>query len=299
MSLREMLLEADVVAITDNISKPLFAQKNKVLMSDHKSFILVDSIRILSYLRKPKIEVSNKKYVVDNSNSNAFYGVLDLVRPVEPVLPNSTPIATKTLLLAKTSGDLVKILDYEELSESAIKEVNEFMIWMDSIEKKKEDEKCKLYISKYISMLRANSVRKDLLFFENILLPDSDFMLYYKSKTPSATLLTSEQKNTLKEYFFDGAYFYDIKQTELIYSFFPQEVLDFYKTKLAEVQTYSEEFKDSPSKWNDYIKFTLEKTNKWNRDSEILLNIIDDYYSSNTSLKRDAFERLIEKIEEK
>ncbi|WP_300674604.1 hypothetical protein [Soonwooa sp.] len=297
-SLREMLLDADVVVITENISKPLFLQQKKLPITDNKSYVLVDSIRILSYLRKPKIDLSNKKFVVDNTISNAFSAVMSIPRPVDIVLPGSTPLPTKTLLIGKTSGDLVKILDYEELNESAIKDVEEFMTWLESIAKKKDDEKCKLYISKYISMLRGNYAKKGLMFFDNILLPDSDFMLYYKSKSPTATQLTAVQKEALKEYFFDGTYYDDVRQSELIYSFFPQEVLDFYKTNLAEVRTYDEEFKEMPAKWNDFIKFTLEKTNKWNRDSEILLDIIDDYYSSNTSLKRDAFERLIEKIKE-
>jgi len=218
---------------------------------------------------------------------------------VEPISPYTKPLVYKTILFAKTQKDFSEVLYFKEIDEERLINIENFTIWMENTQKEKnEEERCRLYINKYLSMLESNEVSKDFLFFENILLPTSNFMLYYGNKAPNAKMLTTDQKDRLKNYVFDN-YFSDIENTKLVYGFYPAETLELYKIKLSEINTYDDEFDNNSAQYNPYLEFVLKKTDKWNRDTELLLEILDDYYSNNKSLKRDVFERLVEKINEK
>ena len=299
-SLRELLLEANIVAITENFPDPFYPNEQKISISDHETLTLVDSVRIISYLKKVKIDLSNQKLVIKSNLANGFFDNLRKPELVEPISPYSKPPIYKTILFANTQKDFTEVLYFKEMNEQNFENIENFILWIDTIKKlKNEEEKCKQYISKYLSMLESNNVSKGFLFFENILLPTSNFMIYYKIKSPKATILTTEQKERFKNYVFNDDYFSNIDNTKLVYAFYPAETLEFYKEKLSEIRTYDEEFENNSGKYNEFLEFVLKSTNKWNKDTELLLELIDDYYSNNKSLKRDTFERLVEKINEK
>ena len=296
-SLRELILEADVIAITDKIPDPFFPNQRKVAINDHQSLTVLDSVRVVSFLKKGKKELAVKNLRITNNLANGFFQSMQTLEFIEPPNPRSKPLRYETILFAKTQKDFTEVLYFKEINEYQITDVKNFVLWVDEAEKQKDDgERCKLYITKYLSLLERNNPQQGIQFFENILLPTSNFMLYYSAKVPKATLLTNEQKERLKNYVFEDDYFADIENTKLVYDFYPVETLEFYKTKLAAVRIYDDEFEDNPSKYNQYLEFMLKKTDKWNRDTELLLVVLDDYYSNNTSLKRYTFERLVETI---
>lgn len=299
-SFRELLLESDIVAVTEKIPDPFYPTKKFVTFSDYEKMTAVDSVKIISYLKKGKKDLKGQKFLIDTNDGNAFYQKMLVPIPVLPIshFDKSQP-KKETILFLKTHREYKEVLYFQELDEDRIPEIEKFMVWMNEVQKQKtEAEKCQSYIKKYFSLLRNNTVQDGFLYFENILLPDSSFMLYYKEKSPQATILTKEQQEDLKNYLFDERYFTDTDNTTLVYQYFPEETLEFYKTKLSEVRTYDDEFEDNPDKYSYHLKFVLEKTNKWNRDTELMLEILGDYLSSNVSLKRYIFERLVEKMSE-
>lgn len=298
-SLRELFLEADVVAITEKFPNPFFPNEKKMALSDYQNVTIVDSIHIISYFKKGKKDLSSQKLIIKTDLGNAFFQNFRKPEVVEPLSPYTKPLAYKTIFFAKTQKYFSELLYFKEIDEEHLTNIENFIIWMENTQKEKnEEERCRLYINKYLSMLERNEVSKDFMFFENILLPTSNFMLYYGNKTPNAKMLTTDQKDRLKNYVFDN-YFSDIENTKLVYEFYPAETLELYKIKLSEINTYDNEFDNYSTQYNPYLEFVLKKTDKWNRDTELLLEILDDYNSNNKSLKRDAFERLVEKINEK
>ena len=299
-SLRELLLESDIVAITEKISDPFYPKATFVAFSDSKKMTVVDSVKVISYLKKGKKDLHGQKLLVNTDLRNAFFNVIPTIKVPEIISPyDRNPPKKKTILFAKTQKEYSEVLYFVELNEDNVTEIENFMVVMNDVQKQKnEAEKCKLYINKYFEFLWKNKIKSDFSYFENILLPNSSFMLFYKEKAPQSTIITKKQQVELKTYLFDGDYFSDTENTNLVYQYFPEETLDFYKTKLSEVRTYDDEFEENPDKYSYHLKFVLEKTNKWNRDTELMLNVLEDYYSSNISLKRDMFERLIEKINE-
>jgi len=172
---------------------------------------------------------------------------------------------------------------------------------MDTTQKQKSEAKrCKLYIDKYLSMLKSNNLCDQFFFFENILLPSSNFMLYYKVKAPEATLLSSTQKEKLKDHLLKGNYFKNIRNTKLVYGLYPEETLAFYKEKLVQMDSYDDDPFDNYSYQISYhLKFVLEEIGKWNKDTELLYSIFSSYSCKDTASKEKIFKRLVEKIEEK
>lgn len=53
-SLRELLLESDVVAVTEKIPDPFFPEEKFIAFSDYEKMTVVDSVKIISYLKKGK-----------------------------------------------------------------------------------------------------------------------------------------------------------------------------------------------------------------------------------------------------
>lgn len=297
-SLRELLLESDIVAVTEKIPDPFYPKEEFVAFSDFEKMTVVDSVKIISYLKKEKKDLQGQKFLIKGLR-NGFHFSMRNPEVVRILYPNQSLPKTKTILFAKSQKEFKEVLYFKEIDEYYIAEIEKFMLWMNEVQKQKtEAEKCQSYIKKYF-LLRNISVGNGFSYFENILLPDSSFMLYYKEKAPQATILTKEQQEDLKYYLFDEKYFSDIDNTNLVYQYFPEETLEFYKTKLSEVRTYDDEFEENPDKYGYYLKFVLEKTNKWNRDTELMLDVLGDYYSSNISLKRYIFDRLLEKMNEK
>lgn len=297
-SLRELLLESDIVAVTEKIPDPFYPKEEFVAFSDFEKMTVVDSVKIISYLKKEKKDLQGQKFLIKGLR-NGFHFSMRNPEVVRILYPNQSLPKTKTILFAKSQKEFKEVLYFKEIDEYYIAEIEKFMLWMNEVQKQKtEAEKCQSYIKKYF-LLRNISVGNGFSYFENILLPDSSFMLYYKEKAPQATILTKEQQEDLKYYLFDEKYFSDIDNTNLVYQYFPEETLEFYKTKLSEVRTYDDEFEENPDKYSYYLKFVLEKTNKWNRDTELMLDVLGDYYSSNISLKRYIFDRLLEKMNEK
>lgn len=298
-SLRELLLESDIVAVTEKIPDPFFPKEKFIAFSDYGKMTVVDSVKVISYLKKGKKDLKGQRFLIDTNHKNGFHSNMRIPEVVRVLNPNQSPPKTKTILFAKSQKEFTEVLYFKEIDEDYIAEIEKFMVWMNEVQKQKtEAEKCQSYIKKYF-LLRNSTLSNGLSYFENILLPDSSFMLYYKEKAPQETILSKEQQENLKYYLFDVDYFSDIENTTLVYQYFPEETLEFYKTKLSEVRTYDDEFKENPDRYSYHLKFVLEKTNKWNRDTELMLNVLEDYYSSNISLKREVFERLVEKMNEK
>lgn len=240
-SLRELLLESDLVAVTEKIPNPFYPNENKISFSDHQSAILIDSLKIISYFKKGKIDLSKHKVIIKTDLDNGFFQSVKQPGPIEPVNPNTQPIIYKTILFAKTHKNFVEVLYYLEMNEKDLTNIENFILWMNNTQKvKNEEEKCELYLKKYFSMLENNIVinnffiNNNFLYFENILLPTSNFMLYYKAKTPKATLLTRDQNEQLKNYVFDDC-FHDIENTNLVYTLYPEETVELYKIKLTEI----------------------------------------------------------------
>jgi len=299
-SLRELLLSSDIVAITEKIPDTFYPKEKFFAFSDNEKMTVVDSVKIISYLKKGKKDLQGQKFLVNTDLKNGFFNIIPTIKTPEIISPyNKNPPKKRTILFAKTQKEFTEVLYFKEIDEDYIVEIEKFMAWMSEVQKQKsEAEKCQSYIKKYF-LFRNITVGNGLSYFENILLPDSSFMLYYKEKAPQATILTKEQQENLKDYLFDEDYFSDVENTNLVYQYFPEETIEFYKTKLSEVRTYDDEFEERPYQYNFHLKFVLEKTNKWNRDIELMVNVLDDYDNHNTSMKRDMFERLIEKMNEK
>lgn len=59
-SLRELVLEADIIAIVDRIPDPFFSNDNKIALSDHQTVVVLDSVQIISHLKKGKTDLSKK-----------------------------------------------------------------------------------------------------------------------------------------------------------------------------------------------------------------------------------------------
>ncbi|MFD2907635.1 hypothetical protein ACFSX9_02700 [Flavobacterium ardleyense] len=296
-SLRELLLEVDLVAITEKIPDPFYPYERKIALNDHQAVILVDSVKIISYLKKGNKNLSTQKFIIIKDSENGFLQSILAPEAIIPISLYNKQQVYKTILFAKIQKYFTEVHYFKEMDEINFTTIENFMHWVENTQKlKSEEERCKLYIEKYLSMLERNTVCEGFHFFENILLPTSNFMLYYKLKTPKAIILTTQQKERLKNYVFYDAYFDDIENTKLVYEFYPEETLEFYKTKLATIRTYDDAFDENPARYNEFLEFILKNNNKWNKDTQLVLEIIDDYYSNNKSLKREAFERLVEKI---
>lgn len=188
---------------------------------------------------------------------------------------------------------------YCDVEEEKVTEFQVFIEWMEQTERiKSEEQKCRAYIQKYLDQIEYNSFSQDLKFFDNILLPDSDFMRYYGKKVREATQLSENQKAQFLSYWKNENWFQSIDDAQIAYSISPKETLDTFKNWFSEMSSYTDEFEDNPAQYSDFIRFVLEKKNQLNPDTEILLLVLGDYDSNNRELKRQAFERLIEKIRE-
>lgn len=237
-SLREILAVADVIATTEKIADPFYPNQKKVAFSDHQTMIALDSVKVVSFIKKGRNELKPKSLFINSTTTNAFYDVFTRPVGVPPMDMYAKQPTKQTLLFAKTHKDYTEVLYFIEMDESLIPNVQQFISWADSVQKQKsETVKCRLYIEKYLSMLESNEVAPFFNYFDNILLPQSDFMIYYKTKVPDATLLTIEQKERLKNYLFDNDYFGDIENAKLAYEFFPEETLKFYEEKLSDIRT--------------------------------------------------------------
>lgn len=297
-SLRVLLLDSDIVAIIDNNYPDPFLLNKKVQVTDHKSLLLMDSITIVSYLKKGKIDSKKQKFMIETSLNNTFYN--DIRIPVHPeiITTYDKPPEQVTLLFAKETASYVEILYYVRINVEYVASVKDFMLWIDAIKKERsEAEKCRKYITKYFSILNNNEINKNLLFFENILHPSSDFMQYYKVKTPNAIVLTSEQKDQLKAYWQDGHYFDTIEDAEMMYSYFPEITIDFYKNKFSEIDDYNEYFNAETYNYANFLKFLLSKENKLNEENQFLINVLKEYNDNIIELKRNAYEQLVKKIQ--
>ena len=296
-SVRELALEADIIAVTDEKIVPYY-KSQKFNINDHKSFLLVPNVKIEKYIRKKSNHIK-EPFLIDNFISNGFYEMIGKpVAPV-PIRPNENEPVRKTVLFAKTFSNYTEVLFYCDVEEEKVTELQEFIEWMDQTEKiKNEDKKCRAYIQKYLDQIEYNSFSQDLKFFDNILLPDSDFMLYYGKKVPQAIQLSENQKTQFLSYWKNENWFQSIDDAQIAYSISPKETLNTFKNWFSEMSSYTDEFEENPAQYSDFIRFLLAKRNQLNPDTEILLQVLEDYYSNNLELKRQAFERLIEKIRE-
>lgn len=296
-SLRELLATADIVAITASFPDPFFPDERKIAFSDHKTMTAVDSVQIISYLKKGKKAVQLRKLYINTQPENSFFDNFSVPPlPVEPVSIHQKPPVKKTLLFARSGKDYTEVLYFVELNEEAVAGIKDFMAWTDTVQQhKSESMRCKLYIEKYLSMLEGNNLGSGFCYFDNILLPGSDFMIYYRTKAPEAVVLTTGQKEQLKNYLFEGNCFGDIETTRLLFQLYPEETLKFYQDKLSGIRVYDDEFERDADEYTAYLRLILEKTNRLDSDAVLFLDIMDDY-STTLSTKRDIFQLLIEKM---
>lgn len=296
-SLRELLLNSNVVAIIDNNYPD--ALDKKLPITDNESLLLMDSVKILSYLKQGKYNLAKQKLVIKTSYNNSYFD--NNIRIPKYPIPvafhdNIKPPTEVTLLFAKEHNDYTEVLYDVRINEEDIPRVKNFMLWMDILKKEKnETVKCKKYIEKYLANLGAG-LNSNLVFFENILLPSSNFMLYYKARVPEATVLTAEQKNSYKEFWEDEHYFEDVKTAELMYDYFPKETIDFLKNKFSKIGTYDDDFNDRTQTYATYLEFLLKKQNTLNDEAQFQLNVLSTYNDNIIDLKREAFEKLVKKI---
>lgn len=295
-SLRELLLNSDVVAIIDNNYPDPWQQNKRVPISDYKSLLLMDSVKIISYLKQGKYDTKKQKLVIETSLNNTYYSDIRIPERVNPITPFNKPPTEVTLLFGKENKDYTEVLYDVRVNENDLPKVKEFMLWMDTIKREKNEAvKCRKYLDKYLATL-GGGVNANLTFFEKILVPSSNFMQYYKVKAPNATVLTAEQKNRFKEFWEDEHYFDDIADAKVMYDYFPKETIEFFKNRFAKVSTYDDDFKDQTYTYGIFIEFLLTKENKLNDDNQFLINVLREYNDNITDLKRNAFEQLIKKI---
>lgn len=296
-SLRELLLEADNVAITEKIEHSFFDNEKLIALTDHTKKNFLDSVKIISFLKKGKAKIKIEKLYIKIDIGNAFFETIQIPELVPDFDPYSNPVY-KTILFTKTHKEFTEVLYYKEIDERNIQKVKDFIKWIEETKKLKNDsEKCKAYLNKYFSMIANNSISTEFEIFENILLPTSSFMLYYKSKAPEATILNEKQKEILKNEVF-SSYLKSIENTKLVYSFFPEETLAFYIKKLNNVNTYSDDFYENKRYYFSFLEFVLQETNHFNKDSKLLMNILSSYVLDEHYLQADIFEKLVEKINE-
>ena len=298
-SLRELLLSSNVVVLIDNNYPDAFVSNKKLPITDHESLLLMDSVKILSYLKQGKYDLAKQKLVIKISYNNSYFGN-NIRQPKYPIVftshENIKPPTEVTLLFAKEHNDYTEVLYDVRINEEDIPDVKNFILWMDILRKEKnETVKCKKYIEKYLANLGAG-VNSNLAFFENILLPSSNFMLYYNARVPEATVLTNEQKNRYKAFWEDEHYFEDVKTAELMYGYFPEETIDFLKNKFSEIGTYEDDFNDRTQTYATYLEFLLKKQNTLNEEAQFQLNVLSTYNDNIIDLKREAFEKLVKKI---
>lgn len=296
-SLREILATADIIAITDEIPNPFYPIEKKHAVNNFEAYTVVDSVNIVSFIKKSKKDLS-KNFWIHKALKNSFFDVFRFPQmPIKPVEINSAPRVKKTLLFSKSEKQYNEVLYFVELDENDVQSIKNFINWTDSVAKlKNEAIKCKLYIQKYIDMLPQNTNKDTYLsYFDNILMPTSNFMLYYKVKVPEATILTIDQKEKLKDFLLNNDDFLDIEFIELVYQYYPAEVLNFYQDKLKNLSTYNDEFKKDIDNYIIYLKFVFDKTNRINKDTELFFSIINNS-STDEYTKREIFELLQEKL---
>ncbi|WP_027385962.1 hypothetical protein [Chryseobacterium gregarium] len=298
-SLRELLLSSNVVVIIDNNYPDAFESDKKLPVTDNESLLLMDGVKILSYLKQGKYDLAKQKLVIKTSSNNSYFDH-NIRNPRFPIPfsfnDNIKPPTEVTLLFAREHDDYAEVLYDVTINEEDIPRVKDFILWMDVLKKEKNEAvKCKKYIEKYLANLGVG-VNSNLMFFENILLPSSNFMLYYKARVPEATVLTTEQKNRYKGFWEDGHYFEDVKTAELMYGYFPKETVGFLKNKFSKIGIYDDDFNDRTQTYATYLEFLLKKQNILNDEAQFQLNVLSAYNDNIIDLKREAFEKLVKKI---
>ncbi|SHF23346.1 hypothetical protein [Pedobacter caeni] len=296
-SVRELLAVSDIVAVTEHFPDPFYPNEKKIAFSNHQAMTVVDSVKVIAYLKKGKKGLEGRRTFINNQSRNSFYDILRVPTIMIPVYASDEkPPIHKTLLFARTWNDHVEVLFFVDLNENIIPEMKKFIDWDGGIQKlNNKSEECRLYIEKYLSMLESNEVGPYFPYFENILLPQSNFMRYYKAKAPAATIMTKAQKERLKNFVFGDDYFGNIENTKLVYEYYPEETLEFYKDKFSNIYGYGDDFDKNADQYIVYLKFILASTNKLDKEAETLFDIFDDNKEAN--IKETIFERLKEKMD--
>ena len=149
-SLRELLLESDIVAVTEKIPDPFYPKEKFVAFSDFEKMTVVDSVRVVSYLKKGKKDLQGQKLLVNTDLKNGFFNIIPTIREPEIISPyDRNPPKKKTILFAKVQKEFTETLYFKEINEDSIAEIEKFMGWMNEVQKQKtEAEKCQSYIKK-------------------------------------------------------------------------------------------------------------------------------------------------------
>lgn len=295
-SLREILVNSDIVAIVERLKNdPTWDPKN-IFISDIKMEQYIDSIDVISYLKGEKMNFQKEKVIIKNSFENAFFESIETPSRI----PREMDESYSEIIFCKKNKNTIELLFSTTIVSRKIRKIKEFIAFLDEVQKiKSSKKKSEIYIEKYLALLenKENEIRENFCFFEDILDPKSNFMLYYKS-LPDAVTLTEKQKERFKNYFLNIQK--PLEKREMLktaYGFYPKEVKNFvyqYFKELGDIDY--EKINDEGYHYSGVIEFILEKENKLDDATKLQLAVLGTFDNNMPRLKQDALELLLEKI---